>query len=112
VPPLAGLEHPRWSPNGAWIAFNIAPEAPNAAVMVVHPNGHGLRVLRRSDDRFRLFKPVWSPDGRKLLVGCFDVQAHIDKLCVMDANGRDLHVVVATPDPVNTPAWGTHPLLH
>ena len=46
VPPLADLEHPDWSPNGTWITFNIPPEAPNAAVMAVHPNGKGLRVLR------------------------------------------------------------------
>jgi hypothetical protein len=80
--------------------------------MAVHPNGEGLRVVRRSDNRFELFKPVWSPDGRKFLVGCFDVQAQIDKLCVMNANGRNLHVVVATPDPVNFPAWGSHPPKH
>ena len=100
------------SPNGHWITFNIAPEVPNAAVMAVHPNCKGLRVLRRSDNRFRFFKPVWSPHGRKFLVGCHDVRAQIDKLCVMNANGRNLHIVVATPDPVNFPAWGTHPLKH
>jgi hypothetical protein len=55
---------------------------------------------------------VWSPGGRKFLVGCFDVQAQIDKLCVMNANGRNLHIVVATPDPLNFPAWGTHPPEH
>ena len=112
VPPLANLEHPDWSPDGTWISFNIAPEAPNAAVMVVHPDGTGLRVVRSSDNQFSLFKPVWSPDGRKFLVGCHDVQAQIDKLCVMNADGRNLHIVVATPDPVNYPAWGTHPLEH
>jgi dipeptidyl aminopeptidase/acylaminoacyl peptidase len=102
-------EVPKWSPDGRWITFNIAPEVPNAAVMAVHPSGSGLRVIRRSNNRFELFKPVWSPDGRKFLVGCFDVQAQIDKLCVMTANGRNVHVVVATPDPVNFPAWGSHP---
>jgi len=112
VPPLADLEHPDWSPDGTWISFDIAPEAPNAAVMVVHPDGTGLRVVRSSDNQFSLFKPVWSPDGRKFLVGCHDVQAQIDKLCVMNADGRNLRVVVATPDPVNYPAWGTHPLEH
>jgi Tol biopolymer transport system component len=112
VPPLADLEHPDWSPNGTWITFNIAPEAPNAAVMAVHPNGKGLRVLRASDSRFGLFKPVWSPDGREFLVGCHDFRAGIDKLCIMNANGRNLHVIIATPDPVNNPAWGTHPLQH
>jgi Tol biopolymer transport system component len=109
VPPRVGLEHPDWSPDGRWITVNIAPEALGAAVMAVRPDGSGLRVIRRSNSRFELFKPVWSPDGRKFLVGCFDVQAQIDKLCVMDADGRNLHVVVATPDPVNFPAWGTHP---
>ena len=109
VPPLPGLEHPDWSPDGRWITFNIEPLAPNPAVMAVHPNGEGLRAIKRSNDRFELFKAVWSPDGRKFLVGCFDVQAQIDKLCVMNANGRNLHVVVATPDPLNFPAWGPHP---
>jgi Tol biopolymer transport system component len=112
VPPTFGLEHPDWSPDGRWIAFNIAPTTPDQAVMAVHPNGSGLHVIRRSDNRFELFKPVWSPDGRKFLVGCFDVQAQIDKLCVMNANGRNLHVVVATPDFVNFPAWGTQPPKH
>jgi Tol biopolymer transport system component len=109
VPSTSGLEHPDWSPDGRWITFDIAPEAPNAAVMAVHPSGSGLHTIRRSDNRFELFKPVWSPDGRKFLVGCHDVQAQIDKLCVMTANGRNLHIVVATPDPVNFPAWGSHP---
>jgi TolB protein len=112
VPSTFGLEHPDWSPDGRWITFNIAPEAPHAAVMAVHPSGSSLHTIRRSGGRFELFKPVWSPDGRKFLVGCFDVQANIDKLCVMNANGRDLHVVVATPDRVNFPAWGTHPRQH
>jgi hypothetical protein len=48
--------------------------------------------------------------GNQLLVGCHDVHAQIDKLCVMDAHGRNLHIVVATPDPVNYPGWGTHRL--
>jgi Tol biopolymer transport system component len=109
VPSTFGLEHPDWSPDGRWITFNIAPEAPHPAVMAVHPSGSSLHIIRRSDNRFELFKPVWSPDGRKLLVGCYDVHANIDKLCVMTADGRNLHIVIATPQRVNYPAWGTHP---
>jgi hypothetical protein len=66
-------------------------------------------VLRRPTDRLEFFKPVWSPDGRKLLVGCFDTQAGVDQLCVM--NGGNVHaIIVGTPDEfVNFPAWGSHP---
>jgi hypothetical protein len=77
--------------------------------MAVHPDGRGLHVIRSNSNRWEVYKPVWSPDGRKLLVVCFDVQAQIEKLCTMNPNGRNLQVVVATPDFVNYPAWGTHP---
>jgi Tol biopolymer transport system component len=114
VPPLAGLEHPDWSPNGAWISFNIAPESVNApdsgSIITVHPNGNGLRVLQGPSDDLRFFKPVWSPDGRKLLVGCHNPQTGLDQLCVLDANGRNAHVIIlGSPYPVNFPAWGSHP---
>ena len=75
----------------------------------ISPNGEGIQRLPAG---CHTAKPVWSPDGRKFLVGCFDVQAQIDKLCVMTANGHNVHVVVATPDFVNFPAWGTHPPKH
>jgi Tol biopolymer transport system component len=115
VAPRAGLEHPDWSPDGRLISFNIAPEAAAASesgsVMVVHPDGGSLQVLRRPTERLRFFKPVWSPDGRKMLIGCRDVSAHIDKLCTMDANGRNVNIIVdTTPDPANFPAWGSHPI--
>lgn len=112
VPSTFGLEHPDWSPDGRWITFNIAPEVPGAAVMAVHPDGSGLHVIRANNNRWEVYKPTWSPDGRKLLVVCFDVQAQIEKLCTMNPNGRNLQVVVATPDFVNFPAWGTHPPEH
>ena len=116
--PVPGFEHPDWSPDGRWISFNIAPEsaaAPNAgSIMVIHPNGRGLHVLRRPTDKFVFFKPVWSPDGRKLLVGCFDFQAGVPKLCVMKANGGNVHAIITgtQQEDVNFPAWGSHPPEH
>ena len=80
--------------------------------MAVHPDGSGLHVIRSNNNRWEVYKPVWSPDGRKLLVVCFDVQTQIEKLCTMNPNGGNLQVVVATPDFVNFPAWGTHPPEH
>jgi Tol biopolymer transport system component len=112
VPETLGLAHHDWSPDGRWIAFQIAPEVPGGGVMAVRPDGSGLHVIRRNNNRWEVYKPTWSPDGRKLLVVCFDVQAQIEKLCTMNPNGRNLKVVVATPDFVNFPAWGTHPPKH
>lgn len=109
VPPTFGLEHPDWSPDGRWLSFDIAPEASGPAVMAVHPDGHDLHVIRASDARLRLFKPAWSPDGQRFLVGCHDVRADLDRLCVMNADGRDLHVLVVAPVPLNSPAWGPRP---
>jgi Tol biopolymer transport system component len=104
VPETLGLAHHDWSPDGRWIAFQIAPEVPDGGIMAVHPDGSGLHVIRRNNNRWEVYKPTWSPDGRKLLVVCFDVQAQIEKLCTMNPNGRNLQVVVATPDFVNFPA--------
>jgi TolB protein len=114
VPPRAGLEHPDWSPDGRWITFNIAPESPEApgsgSVMAVRPNGRSERVLRSATEQYVFFKAVWSPDGRRLLVGCFDRQIHAEQLCVIDARGRDLDVAIDdTAGTVNFPAWGSHP---
>lgn len=114
VAPTPGLEHPDWSPDGRWISFNIAPEAVTArgsgSVVVVRPDGSGLRILHRPAEGLRFFKPVWSPDGEELLTGCFDILAQVDKLCVLDADGRGVTIVVdESPDFVNFPAWGSHP---
>lgn len=114
VAPRVGLEHPDWSPDGRWITFNIeglAATAPGAgAILAVRPNGKGLRTIRHDPGRMEYFKPVWSPDGRKLLTGCYDVAAQVDKLCTLNANGHQVKVVVdVAPDPVNFPSWGSHP---
>jgi len=112
VPPRPGLEHPAWSPDGSRLVFNISPEAQSApgsgSVFAVSPDGSGLHVVRAADDRWFFFKPVWSPDGRKLLVGCHWVPTGTENLCVMDPDSGELHVLVAATrsQPVNFPAWG------
>ncbi len=109
VAPTQGLEHPDWSPDGRWITFNIAPGAPNAAVLAIRPNGKDLRVVRRSDNRFELFKPVWSPDGRKFLVGCFNVHAQNAQPLRNGRRRTQPPRRTRHPRALNYPAWGTHP---
>ena len=111
VAPRAGVEHPDWSPDGRLITFNIAPESGAAAdsgsIMAVRPDGNGLRVLRAPTDGLRFFKPVWSPDGRQLLTGCFDTTARMDRICTIAHQGKgEVRVVIAGADHVNLPSWG------
>jgi Tol biopolymer transport system component len=44
VPPTPGLEHPDWSPDRRWIAYNIGLENRShsnaGSVLVVHPERH------------------------------------------------------------------------
>jgi len=112
VPSRPGLEHPAWSPDGSRLVFNISPEAQGApgagSVFAVDPSGAGLHVVRAASAHWFFFKPVWSPDGRKLLVGCHRVTTGTENLCVMNPDSGRLDVVVSAPPsrPVNFPAWG------
>ena len=54
---------PRWSPDGAWLAFDTQTES-GRAIYVVREDGSEGRYLRHSRDVNR--DPAWSPDGLKI----------------------------------------------
>jgi TolB protein len=112
VAPRPALEHPRWSPDGRLLTFNIAPEAYGApgagTIYSVRPDGQGLQIIRAASEVWSFTKAVWSPDGHKMLVVCHRVVANIDYICQMNPRTGHIHVVVTTPldRPVNFPSWG------
>ena len=110
VPARAKLEHPDWSPDGRWITFSITPGAPDGgSVLAVRPDGRALHVLRAATERYNFFKPVWSPDGRELLLGCFDKEIRRAFLCTSTRGGGRVRVLdLGGSSGVNFPAWGSH----
>ena len=105
----AGVEHPHWSPNGRWVVFDIeSPQNPKNGIYLVRPNGHGLHRVLRSNERFVFFKPDFSPDGQRLLLGCFVIAEQQEDLCMLDLRSRRFTRVVRTPDVFeNFPAWAS-----
>jgi len=66
---------PKWSPDGAWIAF-IAQETERDEIYLIRPNGEGLHQFTNTGHDVVQFE--WAPDGKQLAVifnrnGAFDL---------------------------------------
>jgi hypothetical protein len=49
---------------------------------------------------------AWSPHGKRLLIGCFDITVERDRLCTSTAGGRGVRPIeMADESWVNHPAW-------
>ncbi len=75
VAPRPGLQHVDWSVEN-WLVFNIEGAGPGqqappdeGTIFAVRPDGSDLHVVRRGDDHYNFFKPIWSPDGSQILTG-------------------------------------------
>jgi len=111
-----------WSPQGNEILFSAHfPDfGYRSSIWVVHSDGSGLRRLQvvgcggpRSDrTSIGCQKPVWSPDGRKLM---FERHTFIPSeqfdLYTVNSDGTDLFQVTHTPNLDEAGGdWGTHPV--
>ena len=115
VEPRAGLEHPRWSPDGQFLTFNIAPDAIGApgvgTIYAVRHDDHRLHIIRAADREWSFTKAVWSPKGDAILVVCHRNATNTNNICRMNpATGEIDQVVAGSPSrPVNFPSWGPRP---
>jgi hypothetical protein len=76
----------------------------SGSILSARPDG-SLRVFQRATHGLRFFKAVWSPNGRRMLSGCFDTQPGIDRICTISHVGR-ISVVVSGPQRLISPRGG------
>jgi Tol biopolymer transport system component len=110
-----------WSPQGNEILFSAhVPVTDRSTIWVVHSDGSGLRKIpvpgcggpRSNPTSIGCQKPVWSPDGRKIMFERHFLipNDHFD-LYTVNPDGSGLFQVTNTPDlDEGGGDWGTHPL--
>ena len=102
--------HPQWSPDGQWIVYNVGASANRGdQVERIAADGSGKpEVLFRGTASRAGFKPVYSPDGPRILFGCLGVGGPDDDACIMNADGSDVKVLVGKPGvSENHFSWGS-----
>ena len=88
---------PDWSPDRTKIAF--ASNRNGGALQIYVMNADGTNPIRLTDGPRSKWAPDWSPDGGKI---AFWVNDWIDRIDVMDANGKNRAMLV---DDASQPSW-------
>ena len=99
-------EHLDWSPDGKWIIYNMPGYHPPGEIIERTPadDPDATPVVLYGDDDHHGIKPAYSPDGSRIVFGCDS------KLCLMDADGSNVIVLVDHGGyALNHFAWGRTP---
>jgi Tol biopolymer transport system component len=106
--------HPRWSPDGKRIAYDVGLPGLKglSQVWVMNADGSGKTQLTRGSLGFRNMFPSWSPDGKRIVFTSlvfYTDGVERDAIYVMNADGSGLHNVTSTKGPGVTSAdyWPT-----
>lgn len=114
-------EHPHWSPDSQWIVFNVAkesghPPASNNGIYLMRSDGTEQHLIYngRTNQRKNLpslaHKANFSPDGKKILFGCWSFTNQSNDICVMDVDGTSVVDIISTSGlDENVPSWGVAP---
>ena len=84
------LEHPDWSPDGRWIAYNTSGQCGGACERIerVPANDAKAKPVVLYHEARGGAKPAYSPDGASIVFGCRG-----GSLCRMNADGTDVVVL-------------------
>ena len=106
ITPRGDILSAQWSPDGRWIAFDMADHTGSHDLFVVHPDGTGLAQLTSSDvDGLFSFGPMWSPDGTKLLFVRGVDELDSTDLWIVNVDGTSLSQVTHTLGSYGGYAW-------
>lgn len=104
------VEHPRWSPDGSTVIYNVESRtggldgARNGIWTVPAAGGEPAQLLP-TNETLHGFKPSYSPDGERILFGCARRGDLNEDLCVMDADGTGVEVIIETSEFENHGVW-------
>ena len=99
----SSVEWPKWSPDGKWIMYNTD----NLSVMRIASDGSGTPVvIVDASMNPRAYKASYSPDGSRILFGCEGAVAENDAICVVNADGSGLRLLIDEPFHEQFSDWG------
>ena len=97
-----GMWGASWAPGGEWVGYSSDGDA-TGVISVMRPDGSAAKSITPSDTSVASFGPVWSPDGKHLLIRRGDF--HKNDLWIMDLDGRLVWQVTRQPSSYDVYDW-------